>query len=112
MIRPLENRVVILPDEPEKVTQGGILLPDDAQGKPTRGTVIAVGTGRFTPDGNFIPMLVEKGQKVLYDRYEGKEIREGNQVVKIMYDTQILAVLEDDATPNTDEPFDPRNFPI
>lgn len=110
MIRPLENRVVILPEEPEKETSGGILLPDSAQGKPSRGKVIAIGTGRFTPEGQYIPMLVNVGDNVIYDRYEGKEIKEGGAVLKIMYDTQILAVIESDE-PATPVPL-PADLPI
>lgn len=93
MIRPLQNRVLILPSESEGSTAGGILLPDSAKERPTRGVVVAIGEGLLS-GGVFHPVLVQVGDTVIYDRYEGKEIKDDDGTIyKIMPDTSVLAVI-------------------
>lgn len=94
MIQPLENRVIILPSEPESKTPGGILLPDNAQDRPTRGVVVAVGPGKRV-NGQLEPTLVCVGDEVIYDRYEGKEISHDGQKFRIMTDNFILGIIQE-----------------
>ena len=92
-LRPLEDRVVVKPSEPEQKTSGGIFLPDSAQEKSTRGEIIAVGPGRLLKDGKRAKMSVKVGAKVLYSKYGGTEIKiEGNDY-RIIGESEILAVL-------------------
>ena len=87
--KPLGNRVVIEPqDSDEQMSSGGIYIPDTAKEKPQEGTVVAVGPGRLSDDGNRIPMEIGVGDKVVYSKYSGTEYTEG--------DTEYLVVREDD----------------
>jgi chaperonin GroES len=92
-LRPLEDRVVVRPSEPEEKTSGGILLPDTAKEKSTRGEVIAVGPGRLLKDGRRSPMSVKEGAQVLYSRYGGTEIKVEGREYRIISESEILAVI-------------------
>ncbi len=90
-IRPLDDRVVIEPMAAEETTAGGIVLPDAAQEKPQRGTVIAVGPGKLLDSGERGELSVTVGDEVIYGKYGGTEIEvEGNDV-KILRESDILA---------------------
>jgi chaperonin GroES len=92
-LRPLDDRVVIEPMEAEAVTAGGIVLPDTAQEKPQRGTVLAVGPGKLTDAGKRGTLSVAVGDVVIYGKYSGTEIEVGGKDVKILRETDILAKL-------------------
>ena len=92
-LRPLGDRVVIEPSEGEEVTAGGILLPETAKEKPQEGTIIAIGTGRRDENGKLIAMDVKDGDKVLYAKYAGTEIKLNGKKVLILKETDILAVV-------------------
>ncbi len=88
---PLGDRVVIKPITGEEISRGGILLPDTAKEKPQEGEVIAVGPGRMTDDGKRIAMEVVKGERVLFSKYAGAEVKDGDQEYVILREGDILA---------------------
>lgn len=88
---PLGDRVVVKPKPKEEVTKGGIVLPDTAKEKPQEGEVIAVGPGRMTDDGKRIAMDVKVGDIVIYAKYGGTEIKEGDEEFIILRESDILA---------------------
>jgi len=90
-LQPLGDRVVVQPSEEEEVTKGGIILPDTAKEKPQRGVIIAVGPGRLDEEGKRIPMEVKKGDKVIYSKYAGSEIKQDDKEVLILRESDILA---------------------
>jgi chaperonin GroES len=90
-LEPLGDRVVVKPIAKEEVTKGGIVLPDTVKEKPQEGEVVAVGTGRVTEDGKRIPLDVKKGDKVIYPRYSGSEIKIDGEEYLIMRESEILA---------------------
>jgi chaperonin GroES len=90
-IRPLDDRVVVQPEEAEATTAGGIVLPDSAQQKPQRGTIVAVGPGRLLDSGNRGELSVTVGDKVIYGKYGGSEIEVDGQEMKILREGDILA---------------------
>ena len=92
-IKPLADRVVVQADEAEEKSDGGIILPDTAQEKPQRGTIVALGAGRISDNGELIKPEVKVGNKVLYGKYSGNEITIGNQEYLIMRESDILAVI-------------------
>lgn len=91
-IQPLEDRVVIAPDDPEKVTASGLIIPDNAQEKPQRGTVIAVGPGKYE-GGTFVAQVLQPGDAVLYSRYGTTEIQLDGQTYIILDARDLLATL-------------------
>lgn len=92
-IKPLADRVVVKPSDPEEKSSGGIILPDSAKEKPQEGTIIAVGPGKVSDAGSKIPMEVKKGDKVLYGKYSGTEVVIDGEDHLIMRESDILAVL-------------------
>lgn len=90
-IRPLDDRVVVKPLEAEEKTKGGIVLPDTAKEKPTKGKVISVGEGRLLDNGKRAELLVKKGDQVLYGKYAGTEITVGGKEYLIIKESDILA---------------------
>lgn len=91
-ITPLEDRVVVAPDDEAETMRGGLYIPDTAKEKPTRGRLIAVGAGRFEKGGR-IPMDVKVGDRVLYGKYSGTEITLEGEEVMIIKASDILAKL-------------------
>ena len=83
-LQPLGDRVVVQPSEEEEVSKGGIILPDTAKEKPQRGVIIAVGPGKLDEEGKRIPMEVKKGDKVIYSKYAGSEIKQDDKEVLIL----------------------------
>jgi chaperonin GroES len=92
-LRPLDDRVVIEPNEAEERTAGGIVLPDTAKEKPQRGTVVAIGPGKLLDSGNRGQLSVKVGDEVIYGKYSGSEIEVNGKDVKIMRESDILAKL-------------------
>jgi len=90
-LQPLGDRVVVRPSSEEDVTKGGIILPDTAKEKPQRGVIIAVGPGRLDEEGKRVPMEVKKGDKVIYSKYAGSEIKQNDEEVLILRESDILA---------------------
>lgn len=90
-LQPLGDRVVVRPSSEEEVTKGGIILPDTAKEKPQRGVIIAVGPGRLDEEGKRVPMEVKKGDKVIYSKYAGSEIKQDDEEVLILRESDILA---------------------
>ncbi|MEL6895445.1 MAG: co-chaperone GroES [Planctomycetota bacterium] len=90
-LRPLDDRVVVQPDEAEETTAGGIVLPGSAQEKPQRGTVVAVGPGRLLDSGNRGELSVSEGDTVIYGKYGGSDIEVDGADYKILRESDILA---------------------
>jgi len=90
-IQPLADRLVVKPIEKEEVTKGGIVLPDTAREKPQEGEVIAVGPGRLSDDGKRIAMDVKVGDRVIYAKYGGMEIKIDDEELMILRESDILA---------------------
>ena len=89
--KPLGNRVVVEPSEgDEQVRAGGIYIPGTAKEKPQEGTIIAVGPGRMTDDGNRVPMELEVGDTVVYSKYAGTEYKQGDVEYLILREDDIL----------------------
>jgi chaperonin GroES len=93
-LQPLGDKVVVERDESEERTRGGIVLPDTAKDKPTRGTIIAVGTGKLLDDGSRGEMQVKKGDRVLFTSYAPETIKIGDDEYLLMSESDILAVIE------------------
>jgi len=92
-IRPLGDRVLIERVEAEERSKGGIIIPDTAKEKPVEGRVVAVGEGRHTEDGKLVPMNVKEGDRVIYSKYAGTEVKiEGSEYL-IMREDDILGIV-------------------
>ena len=88
---PMDDRVVVKPGQAKEELRGGIIIPDTAKEKPQEGEVIAVGLGRVTPEGKRLPMDVKVGDKVLYSKYGGVEIKEQGNEYLVLRESDILA---------------------
>ena len=94
-IKPLEDRIVVKPLDAEQTTASGLVIPDTAKEKPQEGEVIAVGPGRFNEDGDErIPMDISVGDKVIYSKYGGTEVKYGGEELLILSARDVLAVVE------------------
>jgi chaperonin GroES len=93
-IRPLQDRVIVRRLEEEEKTKGGIIIPDTAKEKPQEGKVIAVGKGKVTEEGKLIPLDVKAGDKILFGKYSGTEIKIEGEEHLIMREEDILGVIE------------------
>jgi chaperonin GroES len=96
-LKPLGDRVIVEPIEKDEETfaGGALVLPETAKEKPQRGTIIAAGPGRKDDEGRRIPMDVEEGQRVLYAKYGGTEIKIEGKKLLILRENDILAIVED-----------------
>jgi chaperonin GroES len=93
-IRPLHDRVIVKREEDERKSPGGIVIPDSASEKPSKGRVIAVGTGKILEDGKVRPLDVKVGDKVLFGKYSGTEVKVDGDDVLVMREEDLLAVIE------------------
>jgi chaperonin GroES len=94
-IRPLYDRIVVKRLEDEKDNKiGGLFIPDSAKEKPQEGEVVAVGKGKRLEDGKVVPLDVEKGNRILFGKYSGSEIRIDGEELLIMREDEVLGVLE------------------
>lgn len=91
--KPLGDRVVVKAMEAEEVSRGGIILPDTAKEKPIEGTIVAVGAGKTTEDGKLIELSVKVGDKVLYGKYSGTEVKIDGQEYLIMRESDIYGII-------------------
>ncbi|BAN69971.1 co-chaperone GroES [endosymbiont of unidentified scaly snail isolate Monju] len=94
-IRPLHDRVVVRRIDAENKTAGGIIIPDNAQEKPIQGEVIAVGDGAILEDGSRRPLDLKVGDRVLFGKYSGTEVKLGDEELLVMRESDIMAVIED-----------------
>ena len=94
MLKPLGDRIIVKPSSAEEVTAGGIVLPDSAQEKPQEGEVIAIGPGSQLETGERAPMDVKVGEKVIYGKYAGTEVKIGGDDYVIIRQDDVLAVRE------------------
>jgi chaperonin GroES len=92
-LQPLEDRVVVKPSEEEETTVSGIVIPDTAKEKPQEGEVVAVGPGRFE-DGQRVPMDVKAGDRVLYSKYGGTEVKVGGEEYLVLSARDVLAIVK------------------
>ncbi len=92
-LKPLADRVIVKPMEPEETTKGGIILPDTAKEKPIEGTIVAVGPGKVSDDGKVVKMEVKEGDKVLYGKYSGTEVTVEGEDYLIMRESDIFAIV-------------------
>ena len=93
-LRPLHDRVIIKRLEEEKMSAGGIVIPDSAAEKPIRGEVIAAGTGKILEDGKVRPIAIKVGDKVLFGKYSGTEVKVDGEELLVMREEDIIAVIE------------------
>ena len=93
-IRPLGDRVLVKPVEKEKQERSGLIIPDTAKEKPQEGEIVAAGKGKVSEDGKVLPMDVKAGDKILYGKYSGTEIKIDGDEYLIMHQDDILGVLE------------------
>jgi len=94
MIRPLGDRLVVKPVPSEEKTKSGIVLPDTAKEKPQEGEVIAVGSGRVLDSGQRVPMDVNVGEKILFSKYAGNEIKINDEEYLILREMDVLGIVE------------------
>jgi chaperonin GroES len=92
MMRPLEDRVVLRRLEPETKSPGGIVIPDSAQEKSQRGSVLAIGPGKMLDSGERAKMSVKVGDVVVFAKYGGNEVKVGNEVVIIVRESDVFAI--------------------
>jgi len=92
-LTPLGDRVIVKPNAPEETTKGGIILPDTAQEKPMEGKIIAIGKGKTDDTGKKIAMELKVGDKVLYGKYSGTEVKLNDEEFLIMRESDVYAVI-------------------
>jgi chaperonin GroES len=93
-IRPLNDRVLVTRDEEEQKSAGGIIIPDTAKEKPQRGKIVAAGPGKMGEDGKRIPLEVKEGDRVLFSKYAGTEIKLDGVEHVFMKEDDILSIVE------------------
>ena len=93
-LRPLHDRVIIKRLEAETKSAGGIVIPDSATEKPIKGEVVAVGNGKILEDGKVRPLAVKAGEKVLFGKYSGTEVKVDGQELLVMREEDLMAVIE------------------
>ena len=93
-IRPLQDRVIVKRIEEEEKTKGGIIIPDTAKEKPQEGKVIAVGKGKVSDEGKVTPLDVKVGDRILFGKYSGSEIKLNGEEHLIMREDDILGIVE------------------
>lgn len=92
-IRPLHDRVVVRVREAEKKTASGIVIPDNAQEKPTIGTVLSVGPGRYTPEGTFLATAVKEGDTVMFGKFAGQTVKVDSEDLTVLKEEDIFAIV-------------------
>ena len=93
-LRPLHDRVIVKRLEAETKSAGGIVIPDTATEKPVKGKVVAVGTGKIQEDGKVCPMAVKAGDKVLFGKYSGTEVKVEGEELLVMREEDLMAIIE------------------
>ncbi|MFW5733546.1 MAG: co-chaperone GroES [Oceanidesulfovibrio sp.] len=93
-LKPLHDRVLVKRLEEEEKTKGGIIIPDTAKEKPIKGEIVAVGPGKINDKGDKIKLTVDKGDKVLFNKYAGTEIKVDGEEFLVMREDDILAIID------------------
>lgn len=93
-LRPLHDRILIRRVEEKEMVKGGIIIPDTAKEKPQEGEVVAVGNGKKTEEGKLVPLDVKAGDRILFGKYSGNEIKIDDQEYLILREDEVLGVLE------------------
>lgn len=93
-LRPIDDRLVVLLEEAEDKTEGGIVLPDTAKEKPQRGKVVAVGNGKLLSNGQRVASSISQGDRVIFGKYAGTEVKYEGVEYKILRESDVLAKLE------------------
>ena len=93
-LRPLQDRILVQRVKEEEKTKGGIIIPDTAKEKPVEGRVIAAGIGKLSEEGNRIALEVKKGDRVLFGKYSGTEVKIEDEEYLIMREDDVLGVIE------------------
>jgi len=93
-LRPLQDRILVQRVKEEEKTKGGIIIPDTAKEKPAEGKVIAVGIGKLSEEGNRIALEVKKGDRILFGKYSGNEIKIEGKEYLIMREDDVLGIIE------------------
>ncbi len=93
-VRPLHDRLIIKRIEEKETVKGGIIIPDTAKEKPQEGEVVAVGNGKKNEDGKVLPLDVKAGDRILFGKYSGTEIKLDNQEYLILREEEVLGVIE------------------
>lgn len=92
-VRPLHDRLLVKRIEEEETVRGGIIIPDSAKEKPQEGKVIAVGKGKVTEDGKVLPLDVKEGDRILFGKYSGSEVKLDGEDLLILREEEVLGVL-------------------
>ena len=92
-IKPLRDRVIVRRLNEEETTKGGIIIPDTAKEKPQEGEVVAVGSGKVLDDGKVVPLEVKKGDKILFGKYSGTEVKVDGDEYLMMREDEILGIV-------------------
>ncbi len=93
-LKPLQDRILVLRMEEETTTKGGIIIPDTAKEKPAEGKVVSVGNGKIGDDGKRIPLEVKKGDRILFGKYSGTEVKIEGEEYLIMSEGDVLGIIE------------------
>ncbi len=93
-LRPLQDRILVKRVAEEEKTKGGIIIPDTAKEKPAEGKVMAVGNGKLGDDGKRIPLEIKKGDRILFGKYAGTEVKIDGEEQLIMREDDVLAIIE------------------
>ena len=93
-IRPLQDRILVKRIEEEQKTEGGIIIPDTAKEKPMEGKVVAVGKGKVSEDGKLMPLDVKKGDRILFSKYAGTDVKIEGEEHLIVREDDVLGVIE------------------
>ena len=93
-IRPLHDRVIVRRLEEERKSAGGIVIPDTAKEKPVQGEIVAVGKGKILENGTVRPLDVKAGDKILFGKYSGTEVRVANEELLVMREEDIMGIIE------------------
>jgi chaperonin GroES len=93
-LRPLQDRILVQRIEEEKTTKGGIIIPDTAKEKPAEGKVVAVGAGKIGDDGKRIAIEIKKGDRILFGKYSGTEVKIEGEEYLILREDDILGIIE------------------
>jgi chaperonin GroES len=93
-LRPLQDRILVQRVEEETTTKGGIIIPDTAKEKPAEGKVVAVGNGKIGEDGKRIALDIKKGDRILFGKYSGNEVKIGGEEYLIMREDDVLGIID------------------
>ena len=93
-LRPLQDRILVQRVEEETTTNGGIIIPDTAKEKPAEGKVVAVGNGKIAEDGKRIALYIKKGDRILFGKYSGTEVKVSGEEYLIMREDDVLGIID------------------